>query len=228
MTSWGQTRGRLALMTVIMALLLAGEAQARGARGFHLLGTRGSGPHSLALLGIMLASVALVAGWSMFVGMRQERARQLLQELARLDPAWDVTDLTVRVEETRRALMEAWRVRRLEPAAGYLTARMVGRERFRMKGRLLDPFREQVLASVEIVHVDDRRQDRHDTFWALVRSTVQARGPRWLRGRIHEHDELWKFERTQDGWRLGEIDTYVSLQDLLRCQAQTEGPVRRR
>ncbi len=222
-------RSALGTFAVFVWLAVVESAWARGGGGGG--GSGRGGILSLIALPFFIIYSAIVTHQ---VRKKSKACKELLARLEKLDPAWDIDAIRHRINEVFFKVQQAWMARDQNLAKDCLSDALFQKHKLQTD-HLIEQHHTNTLENinltqVDIVDVEDFRDNRKDQFWARVEGsmidyTINDTNNRVVSGnntKAESFAELWKFVRSGNTWVLDEIDQSVSLADLKGFEAKSD------
>ena len=202
-------------------LARAGGAGGRGRNGNWI---------DMALLPFVLYAAIV----DFYVRKKSRETEELLKKLAERDKIWDLESMKRRIKTAFFRIQEAWMQRDQTLAKDYMSASLFKKHES-LTDKMLSEHKKNVLGKIElseirIVEAADFKDDSEDSIWVYIKGsmidyTVNALTMQVISGDPTEPErfnELWKFIRTPEGWVLDEIDSNVSIRDLINLASFSE------
>jgi hypothetical protein len=177
-------------------------------------------------LGPILVVMALLGLFTRVTGMerRPEMLMMFMPRLANTDPVWRDTRIMKRAEEVYMAVQQAWRDRDHSAASAFMTPGLIEAHQAQLAALEARQERSVIEAPkvhvLNIVHAADYEDDTRDEVWVQIGSSaidynvdhlsgVVVRGDKEERTR---YDEVWKFRRHEDTWRVDDVSPFSGFQ----------------
>lgn len=172
---------------------------------------------------------------SFYLSNRKNKANRLIEKLAQNDGAWAQRDMTAKAEETFLIVQKAWVERNLDIAKDHITPRLYTKYKFQtddMTARGVKNILQDIkVEKIDIFSVGDYKDDARDTFSARISGTMldyevdEATGAviKGDRDKTHYFEDIWVFIRQQNAWVADDVDNDVTIEDIRKGQASSEG-----
>jgi len=201
----------------------------------------GSSSGKLGLWGVILFIILLpfiliyTGVLKFFTSQRKRSATNLINKLETTDSVWNERSMAARAEEVFLTVQKAWMERNMDLAKDHVSERLYMKYKFQtddMTTRGVKNFLSDIqLEPVTIFSVSDYKDNSKDSFSAkmsgrmldyeLNESTnIVTKGDMKA---PHYFEDIWVFIRRGNTWIADEVDNSVSLGDITKGRAFTEG-----
>ena len=203
-------------------LARAGGAGGRGRNGSWV---------DLAVLPFFIMYSAII---TYYVHKKSKESGELLKKLAERDEIWDMESMKGRIRVAFFRIQEAWMQRDQTIAKDYLSSSLFKKHES-LTDKMLSEHKKNMLEKIElseirIVEVADYKDDSADRIWVYIKGSMIDYTVNDLTLKVISGDptqpehfrELWRFIRGPEGWVLDEIDSNVSISDLIKLASFSE------
>ncbi len=225
----------LSLVATALLLTMTSYCFARAGGGGGL-GVIGGGSILTTILAIIIAPFFIIYSVivSLLLKRKQNKVRQLTDELVKADKIWNYRDMMATVEQVFFKVQKAWMERNQDLAREVMSDRIYQKHKFQTDEMIANGTKNVLekinLAEIMIISLEDYKDNSADTFsvyltGTMVDYTVNAKTLSHISGdstKPEDFKEIWTFIRDRNKWILDEIDQEATLGDISRGKAFRE------
>jgi hypothetical protein len=197
----------------------------------------GASSGKLGLWGIILAIILLpffliYSGiLKFFTSQRKRSATNLINKLETTDGIWNERSMSARAEEVFLSVQKAWMERNMDMAKEFVSQRLYTQTDDMITRGVKNYLSDIQLEPVTIFSVSDYKDNSKDSFSAKISGRMldyelnestnivtkgDRNGPRYF-------EDIWTFIRNENTWIADEVVNNVSLGDITKGRAFSEG-----
>lgn len=170
-----------------------------------------------------------------FTSQRKKSATNLINKLEATDNIWNERSMAARAEEVFLTVQKAWTERNMDIAREHVSDRLYTKYKFQtddMTTRGVKNYLQDIkLEPVTIFSVSDYKDNNKDSFSAKIggrmldyelneSTNMVTKGDR---NGPHYFEDIWTFIRKGNTWIADDVDNSVSLGDIRKGTAFSEG-----
>ena len=168
-----------------------------------------------------------------YLTKKRKECATLLRKIEETDALWSPDLMKRRVQKTFFKIQEAWAERDQSICRDYVSDKLFEKHKYQtdqlIKLGHKNVMKNISLDSAAIVEIADYENDDKDNFVAYIKGSmidylVDEKSGKLLEGEKERtsFDELWKFTRTGNDWKLDEIEADVSIEALSSLSSFSE------
>ena len=221
---------RIILLSIFLINCVSVFARAGGASSGKL------GFWGIVLFIVLLPFFLIYSGiLKFFTSQRKKSATNLINKLETTDSIWNERTMAARAEEVFLTVQKAWSEKNMELAKDHISERLYTKYKFQtddMTARGVKNYLQDIkLEPVTIFSVSDYKDNSKDSFSAKISgrmldyelnesTNMVTKGDR---NSPHYFEDVWTFIRNGNIWIADEVDNNVSLGDITKGRAFSEG-----